>query len=86
MRESVFIYSAEFEKYHYPPQHPFDISRAGEVRKIVESMGLLCGAGRSEVVAKPAERIVLKKLKSLSCKMIKSVRQPVIFMRTITIL
>ena len=58
---SVFIYSSEFEKYSYPPEHPFNTVRAKKVRDIVRAMGLLSGGGRSEVAPKPAERIVLKK-------------------------
>lgn len=61
MRQAVFIYSTEFEKYLYPPEHPFNTIRAKRVREIVSSMGLLSGSGRSEVAPEPAERIVLKK-------------------------
>ena len=63
-RKAAFIYSAELEKYHYPPEHPFSTIRAKKVREILNSMGLLSGAGRSEVAPKPAERIVLKKFHS----------------------
>jgi len=58
---AVFIYSSEFEKYSYPPEHPFNTIRATRVREIVSSMGMLSGSGKSEVAPKPAERIVLKK-------------------------
>ena len=58
---AVFIYSSEFEKYNYPPEHPFNTVRAQRVREIVSPMGLLSGSGGMEVVPKPAERIVLKK-------------------------
>jgi len=57
-KNAVFIYSSEFEKYSYPPEHPFNTIRATRVREIVNSMGMLSG---SEVKPKPAERIVLKK-------------------------
>ena len=60
-KNAVFIYSSEFEKYSYPPEHPFNTIRATRVREIVSSMGLLSGSGSSEVAPKPAERIVLKK-------------------------
>jgi len=60
-KNAVFIYSSEFEKYSYPPEHPFNTVRAKRVREIVRSMGLLSGRGRSELAPKPAERIVLKK-------------------------
>lgn len=60
-KNAVFIYSSEFEKYSYPPEHPFNTVRATRVREIVSSMGMLSGSGKSEVAPKPAERIVLKK-------------------------
>jgi acetoin utilization protein AcuC len=58
---SVFIYSSEFEKHLYPPEHPFNTVRAKRVRDIVNSMGLLTGSGGREVAPEPAERVVLKK-------------------------
>lgn len=60
-KNAIFIYSSEFEKYHYPSEHPFHTVRAQRVREIVSPMGLLSGSGGSEVSPKPAERIVLKK-------------------------
>ncbi len=63
-REAIFIYSPQLEKYPYPPEHPFNTIRAGKTRKILSSMGLLSGSGRSEVAPEPAERIVLKKFHS----------------------
>lgn len=60
-KNAVFIYSSEFEKYSYPPEHPFNTVRATRVREIIYSMGMLSGSGKSEVAPKPAERIVLKK-------------------------
>ena len=59
--KAVFIYSSEFEKHLYPPEHPFNTVRAKRVRDIVNSMGLLTGSGGREVAPKPAERIILKK-------------------------
>jgi acetoin utilization protein AcuC len=64
MRQAVFIYSTEFEKYLYPPEHPFNTIRAKRVREIVSPMGLLSGSGRSEVTPEPAGRMVLKKFHS----------------------
>ena len=60
-KNAVFIYSSEFEKYSYPPEHPFNTIRATRVREIVSSMGMLSGSGKSEVSPKPTGRIVLKK-------------------------
>ncbi len=63
-KNAVFIYSSEFEKYLYPPEHPFNTVRAKRVRDIISSMGLLSGSGGSEVAPVAAERIVLKKFHS----------------------
>ena len=63
-RKAVFIHSPELEKYNYPADCPFNISRAGKVRKIIGSMGLLAGNSRYEAVPKPAERVVLEKFHS----------------------
>jgi len=61
MRKSAFIYSKELEKYHYPPEHPFNTVRARKVREIIDSLGLLSGEGIREVPPKPATRVELKK-------------------------
>ncbi|MFC1793401.1 acetoin utilization protein AcuC [Planctomycetota bacterium] len=61
---SVFVYSSEFEKHLYPPEHPFNTVRAKRVRDIVNSMGLLSGSGGREVAPVAAERMVLKKFHS----------------------
>jgi acetoin utilization protein AcuC len=68
MRKAVFIYSAELEKYSYPPEHPFNTIRPKKTREVVSSMGLLSGSGspgdsvrRSEAAPVPVDRIVLKK-------------------------
>jgi acetoin utilization protein AcuC len=63
-RKSAFIYSSELEKFHYPPEHPFNTIRAKRTREILNSMGLLSGDGRREVAPVPAERVVLKKFHS----------------------
>ncbi|MHC4060364.1 MAG: arginase family protein, partial [Planctomycetota bacterium] len=64
MRKAAFIYSAELEKYRYPPGHPFDTVRAQKTRETVHSIGLLSGGGRREVAPEPAERTVLSKFHS----------------------
>lgn len=64
MRKAAFIYSQELEKYKYPPEHPFNVGRAAKARKILNSIGLLSGDGRSEVPPEPADRITLKKFHS----------------------
>jgi len=64
MRKTAFIYSSELENFSYPADCPFNTSRAGRVRKILDSMALLSGDNRNEVEPIPAERIVLKKFHS----------------------
>jgi len=64
IRRAAFIHSPQLEKYRYPPKCPFNTQRAGKTRKVLNSMGLLSGPGRSEVAPVPAERIVLKKFHS----------------------
>jgi len=61
MKNTVFLYSQELEKYEYPPEHPFNTVRAKRVLDVIQSMGLLSGPGRIIVAPEPAERVVLKK-------------------------
>ena len=63
-KKAAFIYSPELEKFSYPADCPFSTDRAGQVRKILNSMDLLSGDNRSEVAPVPAERLVLKKFHS----------------------
>jgi acetoin utilization protein AcuC len=63
-KKAAFIYSTELEKFSYPPDCPFNTNRAGQVRKIINSMNLLSGEDKSEVAPVPAERVVLKKFHS----------------------
>jgi len=64
MTKAAFIYSHELEKFNYPADCPFNTDRAGQVRKILNSMDLLSGNNRTEVAPVPAERLVLKKFHS----------------------
>ena len=57
---AAFIHRPELEQYAYPPDCPFDTSRAGKARKILASMGLLGGAGTREVSPEPASREALE--------------------------
>ena len=59
--KAVFIYSQELERYHYPPEHPFNTIRPKKTREVLNSMGLLSGNGRKEIAPVPAKRITLKK-------------------------
>ncbi|MFZ2148343.1 MAG: acetoin utilization protein AcuC [Sedimentisphaerales bacterium] len=63
-KKSAFIYSEELEKFSYPADCPFNTDRAGQVRKILNSMDLLSGDNRIEVAPIPADRLVLKKFHS----------------------
>jgi acetoin utilization protein AcuC len=63
-RKAIFIYSPELEKYHYPPEHPFNTIRAKKARETINSMGLLSASNVCEVPPAPADRIVLKKFHS----------------------
>jgi acetoin utilization protein AcuC len=63
-KKTVFIHSSELEKFSYPADCPFNTDRAGQVRKVLNSMGLLSGPGRSEAAPVAAERVVLKKFHS----------------------
>ena len=63
-KKAAFIYSSELEKFNYPADCPFNTSRAGKVRKILNSMSLLSDNNSTEVAPVPAERIVLKKFHS----------------------
>jgi len=63
-KKAAFIHSAELENFSYPEHCPFDTDRAGRVRKVLKSMGLLSGQGRSEVAPVAARREVLRKFHS----------------------
>jgi len=60
-RRAYFIHSKQLEQFQYPPSCPFNSSRAGKVRELARSLGLLSGKGISEIAPPPAERILLKK-------------------------
>jgi acetoin utilization protein AcuC len=58
---AAFIHSPELERHGYPPDCPFKTERAGKLRQILYTMGLLSGAGIREVAPSPADRRTLKK-------------------------
>lgn len=60
-RKAAFIYSAELEKYPYPPDCPFDNTRSAKLKKTLTSMGLLSGSNIHVVSPLPAQRVTLKK-------------------------
>jgi len=57
---SVFTYPPDLEKYPYPPDCPFNTSRAGQVRQLAASMGFLSGPGVREMPPAAAERKMLE--------------------------
>jgi acetoin utilization protein AcuC len=60
-KKAAFVHSPEIEKFSYPEHCPFDTDRAGRVRKILLSMGLLSGREVTEVAPTPAKRATLRK-------------------------
>jgi acetoin utilization protein AcuC len=54
MAMKAFIYSREIEQYGYPPSCPFNTTRAGRARDMLESMGLLTGDDRRQVPLRAA--------------------------------
>jgi acetoin utilization protein AcuC len=60
-KKAVFLHCPELEKIPYPDSSPFKTSRAGEVRKVISSMGLLNRTNTAEVAPEPADRMTLKK-------------------------
>jgi len=59
-QRAVFIYTPELEKYPYPAESPFNTTRAGRTRQVLNSMGLLSGENITETAQKPADRVTLK--------------------------
>jgi acetoin utilization protein AcuC len=60
-RKSLFLYSAELEKLPFPPDHPFNTTRAPKTRELIRSMGWLSGGDHAEAEFDPAPRAVLEK-------------------------
>ena len=63
-RKAAFVHSPQLEQFAYPADCPFNVSRAGKTRKMLDSIGLLTGENISEIATQPAERIGLKKFHS----------------------
>lgn len=60
-RATVFLHCTELEQHPYPKDCPFNTSRAGKLRQIIDSTGLLSRANTKEIAPTPADRITLKK-------------------------
>lgn len=54
--DRVFLHSSDLDDIPYPPDCPFNSSRAGRTRETLLSMGLLNGPGRREVAPTPLSR------------------------------
>jgi acetoin utilization protein AcuC len=61
-KKSIFIHSPDMGRFPYPPQCPFNTSRAGKARQTVDSMGLLNSSGNIEFAPAPANKETLAKL------------------------
>ncbi len=59
--KKIFVHSPDMEKFPYPPQCPFNTSRAGRVYKTLDSMGLLSGPDTEVIAPKSADRKTLEK-------------------------
>ncbi|HOK96359.1 MAG TPA: acetoin utilization protein AcuC [Anaerohalosphaeraceae bacterium] len=46
-KKNIFVHCTELEQYPYPQSCPFKTCRAGQVRKMLDSMGLLTGPNKS---------------------------------------
>ncbi len=56
----VFMHSPELDNVHYPPECPFNTSRAGKTRKILASMNLLNNKNGTEYPPEPVNRKTLE--------------------------
>ena len=57
--KKIFIHSPELDAYPYPQSSPLKTHRAGRVREMLLSMGLLAGSDRLEVAPQKADRQTL---------------------------
>jgi acetoin utilization protein AcuC len=60
-RRSIFVYSPALERYPFPPDHPFNTSRAPKTHALVKSMDWLSGGDQTEIDCEPAPRSLLEK-------------------------
>lgn len=59
--KSAFIHSPQLEAFAYPPDCPFNVSRAAKLKKILDSMGLLSKSNTIEISPGPVDRKFLEK-------------------------
>jgi len=60
-RKSILLYSPELKKYPFPPDHPFNTTRAPKTYELIKSMGWLSGENSREVEPVSAPRSTLEK-------------------------
>ncbi len=60
-KKAAFLHCSQLEQLPYPDGCPFNTSRAGKVRQVISSMGLLGGSNTAEVEPVAADRMMLKK-------------------------
>jgi acetoin utilization protein AcuC len=60
-RNSILLYTPELKKYPFPPDHPFNTSRAPKTYELIKSMGWLSGENTRAVEPVSAERSSLEK-------------------------
>ncbi len=56
---AAFIHCQQLDELPYPASSPFNTSRAGQVRDLLKSMGLLSGENHQQVEPDPADRKAL---------------------------
>ncbi|MBN1796858.1 MAG: acetoin utilization protein AcuC [Sedimentisphaerales bacterium] len=60
-RKAIFLHCDELENHPYPDQSPFKTSRAGGVKKTIESMGLLSRPNTKQIEPTAADEKTLQK-------------------------
>jgi acetoin utilization protein AcuC len=60
-RRSLFVYCPALEKYPFPPDHPFNTTRALKARDLIRSLGWLPGGEQAEIDCSPAPRPLLER-------------------------
>ncbi|MFC1676244.1 acetoin utilization protein AcuC [Planctomycetota bacterium] len=60
-KNAVFLYSPQFDNYHYPPDCPFNVSRAGKTYALVKSLGLVDTSAVKATTIAPADKATMTK-------------------------
>lgn len=59
--KKIFVYDSAMDEFSYPPSMPFNTSRTGLVKEMIESLGLLAGSDREQVEPRKLQRHELEK-------------------------